>query len=63
MIAQTEVTVAYLPSVNEIREGCKAIRREWSVRERESRRADGGKAWHVLVAPHPRFDRTKRFEV
>ena len=63
MIARTECTPAYLPTHNQIRDECRAIRQEWSVRERASRRADGGRAWHVLVAPHPRFDRSKRFEL
>jgi hypothetical protein len=62
MIARTEFTATYLPTISQIREECEAIRREWSVRERASRRADRGKAWHVLVAPHPHFERSKRFE-
>jgi hypothetical protein len=63
MIAQTEFTATYLPTLSEIREECAAIRREWSVRERATRRADRSKAWQVLVAPHPHFDRSKRFEI
>ena len=63
MIAQAEFTATYLPTLSQIRDECKAIRQEWSVRERKSRRADGGKAWQVLVAPHPRFGQSKRFEM
>ena len=50
MIARTEAAPTYLPTPTQIRDECLAIRRRWSVRERESRRTDGSKAWRVLVA-------------
>ncbi len=63
MICRTEPYSPYLPSPNQIREQCRQIQREWSVAERASRRADCRKAWRLLVARHPRFDRTRRFEL
>jgi hypothetical protein len=40
----------YLPTPGEIRAECRRIRREWSVEERASRRADARHAWRRLIA-------------
>ncbi|HUE16851.1 MAG TPA: hypothetical protein VMR25_21925 [Planctomycetaceae bacterium] len=62
MICRTEPFLPYVPSLGQIREQCRQIRREWSTQERASRRADGSQVWRLLVSPHPQFDRKRRFE-
>jgi hypothetical protein len=63
MICRTEPYSPYLPSPTQIREQCRRIQGEWSVAEKASRRADCRQAWKLLVARHPRFDRTRRFDL
>jgi hypothetical protein len=63
MIARREVMPPYLPTPNQIREECRDIRREWSTRERASRRTDGRHVWRMIVSRHPRFDHRQRFDV
>jgi hypothetical protein len=62
MIGGTNAASLYVPSPTQIREECREIRREWSIRERVFRRTDGRKVWRLIVAPHPRFDRRQHSE-
>jgi hypothetical protein len=40
---------SYLPSPGEIRQACRQIRGEWSLREQAARRADARQVWRLLV--------------
>jgi hypothetical protein len=57
MISHRGIFTPYLPSPDQIREGCRQIRREWSMQERATRRAGGRYAWRLLILRHPDFDR------